>query len=339
MRILVIRFSSAGDIVCTTLAMRRLRERFPDAIVEFLTTRGFAGLLSTNVDIDRLHTLEDHATLRQTIKLSRSLWTDPYDVVVDLHNSLRSRVARRVLRAKRRLVIRKRMLRRLRRLESHSESPVPLRYLQVLAPLGVSQEDGPLCFPVDNLHPTMTGPLGSSYVTIAPGARHATKRWPAERFAEAACTIARSQGYSGIAVIGGSDEQKTCEEAEIRVREFAPEISIDNLCGRTTWPETARVIAGASILLTNDSVAGHLAAAVDTPVVSLFGSTVPEFGFAPHTDAGRVVEGPDLPCRPCTRIGRSTCPEGHFRCMLGIQVGDVVESGLKLISEAAQDQD
>ncbi len=338
MRIVVIRFSSAGDIVCTTLALRRLREKFPDASIEYLTTSRFAGLLTTNNEIDLLHTLEDRATLQQAYRCARSLSEESIDLLIDLHNSLRSRLMRRFMRASRQLLLRKRLLRRIRRV-SAPEVPVPLRYLDVLAPLGVSQQDGTLRFPIEGIDRVTSFPPDFSYVVIAPGARHATKRWPAQRFAEAACEIVQNRGEKGIAIIGGPDESQTCEEAERRVREIAPDLLVDNLCGRTSWPQTARVIADATIILSNDSVAGHLAAAVGTPVVSLFGSTVPAFGFAPHSEQARVVEHKELSCRPCTRIGRATCPKGDFRCMLEIESSSVVHSALELLADERNDQE
>ncbi len=82
----------------------------------------------------------------------------------------------------------------------------------------------------------------------------------------------------------------------------------------------------AAVLVTNDSAPLHVAAAVGTPIVAIFGPTVPAFGFAPRGPRDAVVEHPDLPCRPCSAHGPRTCPLGHHRCMKEIAVDQVLHA-------------
>ena len=338
MKILVIRFSSAGDIVCMTLALRRLRERFPEATIEMVTKAGFAGLLRTNTVIDRLRTISDQASLREALSMAWSLRAERFDVVIDLHSSLRSRVITSFLVGSRHLRLRKSPLRRVGPVADDSGIPIPLRYLQVLEPLGVDQQNGRLEFPVVGVEPVRSVLSEIGYLVVAPGARHATKRWSPERFAASAARTADAAGCRGIVLIGGGDAKGEVRETIQHLSALGTDLQIVDLCGECDWEQTARTIADAEILLTNDSVAGHLAAAVGTPVVSIFGSTVPAFGFVPHADAVEVVEVEGLSCRPCTRIGRHICPEGHFRCMKEIDATHVSDAAEKLLLRTAKDQ-
>ena len=104
---------------------------------------------------------------------------------------------------------------------------------------------------------------------------------------------------------------------------------------RTRWPPqrrgapTARpdgsgsLLGRASVLVTNDSAPLHLATAVGTPVVAIFGPTVPAFGFGPRGFRDRVIEHPSLPCRPCSAHGPHVCPLGHHRCMRELSIDEV----------------
>jgi heptosyltransferase II len=162
-------------------------------------------------------------------------------------------------------------------------------------------------------------------VAIAPGARHTTKRWPAERFSALGRMLVAEKN-ARIVILGG--------EAE---RELATEVSraidggdVVNLAGRVSLLESAAAIDCCSVVVSNDSAITHLAAARGRPTVSIFGSTVQEFGFAPYRVPSVVVENEGLYCRPCTSIGRAECPEGHFRCMLEISPAMVLEAITRL---------
>jgi heptosyltransferase-2 len=103
-----------------------------------------------------------------------------------------------------------------------------------------------------------------------------------------------------------------------QVAQAAGNAALD-LGGQTDLPLAAALLSRAKVLLSNDSGLMHLAEAVGTPVVALFGSTVPDLGFRPWRPESRVL-GVDLPCRPCHVHGRKSCPLGHFECMRGLAV-------------------
>lgn len=330
MKILVIRFSSAGDILCTTPTLRALRKRFPDGRITFLTKSGFAGLLETNRHVDRIIRYRSGSTLIDDLRLRVELRREEFDLVVDLHDSLRSRLIRFGIGSES-VVYRKDPLRRLRRHSAAEEPgrPVPLRFLDACSSIGLEDDRLGLELPIRPGRRILPESLPRPVFAIAPGAHHYTKRWPAARYAAALAELLVRTGGSGV-IVGGGEDELVAEEV-LSLLPFGIRNRITDLTGATDWQQTAAAIASADVLIANDSVAGHIAAAVGTPVVSIFGSTSPVFGFVPFRIPGVVEEVNDLECRPCTTIGRAECPLGHFRCMLDIESGRVVESAMSLV--------
>lgn len=158
------------------------------------------------------------------------------------------------------------------------------------------------------------------FVALAPGSLWATKRWPAERFAAAAAGLAAS-GFV-VVLIGGKEDR---ELAELVIREAkAGQDKLINLCGATSLRESYAVLEQAHALLTNDSAPMHLGVAAGIPVLAVYCSTLPEFGFAPRGPRDRVFEVHGLECRPCGIHGRRRCPMGHFRCGWEVEIAGVV---------------
>ena len=187
------------------------------------------------------------------------------------------------------------------------------RYLETASSLGITD---------DGRTPVLTLPrpveTTTHRVAIAPGSRHWNKQWPTEHHVALARTLL-ARGYE--LVYYGSTSETTLVE-EIR-RQLPADARHTSLAGALDLSETARSLAGCAVAVVNDSGLMHVARAVGTPVVALFGPTVRAFGFAPRVaapEAARavVLEVEGLSCRPCTAIGGPTCPKGHFRCMQAI---------------------
>jgi len=153
--------------------------------------------------------------------------------------------------------------------------------------------------------------LGNGFVAVAPGSIWGTKRWPG--YAELA---ARLEGP--IVVVGGREDADLArgivQAAAGRTHSAAGELGLR---------ASAALIARAAVLVTNDSAPLHLATAVGTPIVAVFGPTVPGFGFGPRGPHDQVVEHASLPCRPCSAHGPRVCPLGHHRCMMELSVDTV----------------
>jgi heptosyltransferase-2 len=146
---------------------------------------------------------------------------------------------------------------------------------------------------------------GEQIITMAPGSVWATKRWP--YFAQLAHEL-RDAGR--IAVIGAKSDQALALEIVAATKGQAVDAT-----GALSLLASAELIGRSALLITNDSAPLHLASAMNTPTIAVFGPTVPEFGFGPLAEQARVVGKTDLSCRPCDRHGPQRCPLGHWRCM------------------------
>ena len=158
---------------------------------------------------------------------------------------------------------------------------------------------------------------GESFLAIAPGSIWGSKRWPYYRE-----LAARLAARAAVVAVGGPEDVELGEEI---VRAVPPSgRPAVNACGKLTLRQSAALIARATVLVTNDSAPLHLATAMSTPVVAVFGPTVPAFGFGPIRagDVALGVEG--LQCRPCSPHGPPQCPLGHHRCMRDLTVEAVV---------------
>ncbi|HET9385297.1 MAG TPA: lipopolysaccharide heptosyltransferase II [Gemmatimonadales bacterium] len=161
------------------------------------------------------------------------------------------------------------------------------------------------------------GLIDGDFVALAPGSIWGSKRWP--YYAELA---ARLEG--DVVVVGGQDDAALGDEIVRAVEGGRGRSRAVNACGRLTLRQSAALIGRAALLVTNDSAPLHLATAMGTPVVALFGPTVTAFGFGPLRagDIALGVEG--LRCRPCSPHGPPACPLGHHRCMRDLTVSAVL---------------
>ncbi len=153
-------------------------------------------------------------------------------------------------------------------------------------------------------------------IAVAPGSVWATKRWP--YFAELAAELVASLGplatTTRIVVIGAGGEAPLASAIIAAVHTAGGAAAID-ATGRLTLLGSAALLARARVLVTNDSAPLHLASAMNTPTIALFGPTVPSLGFGPLATVRESMGHPTLDCRPCTAHGPVTCPLGHWRCM------------------------
>ena len=163
-------------------------------------------------------------------------------------------------------------------------------------------------------------------IALAPGSVWATKRWPG--YPALAAALAREfAGRAWIVTIGGVGDALLAAEI---VAAAAPHTVVDAM-GRLSLLASAELIDRCAVLVTNDSAPQHLASAMGTPTVALFGPTVPEFGFGPLAARQAVLGRDDLPCRPCHRHGPEHCPLGHWRCMMELAPDDVAARTIALL--------
>ena len=169
------------------------------------------------------------------------------------------------------------------------------------------------------------------WIAMAPGSIWATKRWPEERWSELLGRLT-NKGHPCM-LLGGPDDQELCKRVvAAAVVENAgspdPKPGVLDLSGQTTLRESAAILERAAVVISNDSAPMHLGVSVGIPVVAVFCSTVPAFGFAPRGKLDTVIEVEGLACKPCGIHGHPTCPEGHFKCGFDVSASRVYEAVL-----------
>lgn len=336
-RILVIRFSSIGDILLTTPLLRVLSHAFPGAEVDYLTKAGFAPLLRSNPRIQRLWELSPPYGASELRALAIALRRREYDLILDLHKSLRTRWLRLHLPGRwesyRKGVLRRTLYVHLKLRGLAPARPVRERYFDSLRAFGLRDDGGPLeyylveeeqAWAAEELRRTGLA-TAEPRVGLAIGAGKATKRWPAEHFAQLGHWLRKRLGAAFL-ILG---DERDRVHAGLLQRELEPAAA--SFAGRTDLRQTAALLAHCHVVVSNDSGLMHLADALGKKLVAIFGGTTPELGFAPRGENAVIVERKGMPCRPCSHIGRDRCPRGHFLCMKGvhpIEVGEAVLSSL-----------
>jgi ADP-heptose:LPS heptosyltransferase len=312
LKILVIRFSSIGDIVLTFHALRCLKEKHPNAEVHFLTKSTYKELLLASTFHDK--TLFFEGDLKQT---KGEIRKENYSHIIDLHNNLRTRlltVGISGVQLKRlvKLNWKKWLLTRLKKNKLPNKHVVD-RYIDAFTDLDVKSDHKNTAFFVPNTFEIELNRYDlrkKSFLAIAMGAQYRTKKFPV------ASLIEVIESYDlPIVLLGGHTEQEDSK----KIQAAFPQKKMYNLCGELSLLASASILSQAKTVLTNDTGLMHIAAMFDVPIVSIWGNTVPAFGMSPYRPGNeksvKIHEVVGLNCRPCSKIGYQECPKGHFKCM------------------------
>ena len=306
MRILVIRLTSLGDVILTTPVLAALRARYPDARIDYLVMASCAEAIDGNPHIDARIPFDKarHRSLPALRAFARGLGA--YDLVVDLHAKLRSRLLTACMAADRVLRYRKRAWWKalgvhLRLIRYRADAPIVTTYFKALAPLGIPVGAEDLSFTYSEADKKKVAAHAGA-VVLAIGAANATKKWPRDHFARLGELIEEP-----IVIVGGCAD--TADGEAIRGRIGG---RCTNLAGALSLKESGALLAGARYVVCNDSVSFHMARAVGAPAFVIFGPTDP--GMFTYNDRAVLVYGQE-PCAPCSLHGDRQCPKGHFDCM------------------------
>jgi heptosyltransferase-2 len=301
-KILIIRLSSLGDILLTTPVIRALKKNKPDAQIDVLVRKQYFDAIKNNPYIDNIFTLshDNFQELKSTIK------KNDYDLIIDLQGNLRSRWlcfdSQAPIRRINKPAINKWLLVNTKFDLLHDFS-IPKLYAETAHI--ILDDEGLEIFIDDSIKPRID--LGDDYIGICPGSRHKTKMWPAEYYIELGKKLT-ADNYR-VLVFGGKDDKEICNE----ITEEIP--NAINLQTENELLQMASELKLCKLVISNDSGLMHVASAVKTPVVALFGSTVKSFGFSPYGVKYSIIENAGLNCRPCSHIGLEKCPKNHFKCM------------------------
>ncbi|MDB5231381.1 MAG: ADP-heptose--lipooligosaccharide heptosyltransferase [Chitinophagaceae bacterium] len=312
MKFLIIRFSSIGDIVLTTPVIRCLKQQVAGAEVHYLTKRGFKAVLENNPYIDKMHLLGDD--LEETIQ---QLQKENFDYIIDLHKNLRTLKVKRALNKVKSVSFNKLNIQKwfLTAFKINMLPPVHIvdRYLQTIKKFGVENDGKGLDYFIHAKDIVKEGRLPSThqngFIGIVIGAALNTKKLPVKKLEE----LCRLINYP-IVLMGGPED---AVNAELIATVDQERIYI--ACGKFNINQSADLVRKAKAIITHDTGLMHIAAAFKKPIYSVWGNTVPEFGMTPYygneTADNKMFEVKPLYCRPCSKIGYSKCPLGHFKCM------------------------
>jgi heptosyltransferase-2 len=327
-RSLIIQTSFLGDTVLTTPLIARLAERTQ---VDVVVTPLSAPLLANNPAIHELIVYDKRGADRGfggLVRLAGRLRRKEYAAAYHAQGSVRSAALSLMARIERRVGFETSAGRRFYTTrvpyfenEHHAE-----RLLRLAGDGPPAASTQPRLYPGAPEREAVDALLreggwgGEPLVAVAPGSVWATKRWPF--YAELAEKIT-----GRVVVIGAAADRDLASQ----IAQAASGRVID-ATGRLSLLASAELIARSVAIVTNDSAPLHLASAMGTPTVAIFGPTVPEFGFGPLASRAMVLGNHSLACRPCDRHGPQRCPLGHWRCMREITPRDVAQAVQDLLA-------
>jgi heptosyltransferase-1 len=345
-RILLIKPSSLGDVTHALPVLAGLRRRYPRAHIAWLVSVTCRDLIDGHPDLDEVipfdrrrygRLLQCPRIAREFLGFAYGLWRRRFDLVVDLQGLFRSGFLAWATRADVRIGFG--TARELawafythRVAAADPDEHAAVRNYRVAPMLGFGHVPMTIELSVPQAAKERARALLAShgigaetpFAAMATGARWETKVWPADRMARVADHLYREHGLT-VVLVGGADEEGPCEAVASATR--APTA---NLAGKTTIADVMAIIDRASILISNDSGPMHIAAALDRPVVAVFGPTNPN-RTGPYSTRSRVVRR-ELACSPCYLRKRSACPYDH-RCMQELAVEAVLPRVDALLAE------
>ena len=319
-KILIIRLSSLGDVLLTTPLIRNIKKKNPAIQIDFVVRAKFFEAVQNNPNLSEILLYGNSENEKEN--LFKSVKSKNYELVIDLQNNFRSREITRLFNCRvfrfNKSNIKKFLLVHFKVNLLKDASQIPLRYAEAS---GIDKLDNKgLDFYTENVPNTFLK-KDVKYIGLCPGAKHFTKRWPKEYFIDLGKKL-ETAGFK-IVLFGGAEEVQICNEIESGL---SSAINLSN----TSLLQVGADMKMCDAIYTNDSGLMHLACAVGMPVIAFFGSTVKEFGFFPYKANSIVLENENLSCRPCTHIGRKSCPKTHFKCMLEIKPELAYDSLTKL---------
>ncbi len=337
-RILVFQTAFLGDVILTLPLVQVLHRKFPHAHIDFLTTPRAAEILRNHPAIHTVLEYDKRGDQRGVgglLSISRLLRSLRYDVALVPHRSLRSAAIAAMsgipIRAGFSTSAGRFLFTDIVVYEKNShEIRRNLAFLKIFN-IESTGKEFPALYPsnedagvIDQFLTQNKILDNEKIVALAPGSVWNTKRWLPERFSELAKNI--SNAGRRVVLVGGKEDEHLCREIEKGVMSA----NIFVAAGKLSVLQSAELLRRCKALVTNDSAPLHLAVAMRTPVVAIFGATAPSFGFAPYGDHDVVVETKGLTCRPCSIHGGAKCPIGTFECMVKISADTVFERVMQL---------
>ncbi len=326
MRILVIRFSSIGDIILTTPVLSELKGKYPGAKIDFLVLDKFKDAISGNKNLNKVIVFDKEAYrgIDGIKRFAAELEKNKYDMVIDLHSKIRSKALTyfmgvKTYRYKKRKFW-KTILVKLRLIKYSVDDTIVKNYFGAVKSLGVIYKGEKLEFNFSMEDMEKVGEYGEAIV-FAPGASKNTKKWTKENFANLAVLL-KERYQNDILLVGGKNEKKDLDE----INQLSGGVCT-NLAGKLSLKESGALLSKSFFLVTNDSGPFHIGRGVGAKCFVIFGPTDP--GMFEYGEKSILIYK-DERCSPCSLHGDEKCPKGHFKCMKDLNA----EGVFKVIEES-----
>ena len=321
-KVLIIRFSSLGDIILTSPLVLNYKINHPDSKIYFLTKEKFKETVSLIDAVDEIVTIPDECSFVNLCKIGMELDKVNFNTIIDLHGNFRSLTIQKILTADHKVVYPKR---RYERITAVKKKQIPESYPhtidlynQTLTDLGLyCYSNRPSLLSQNNISHTEKSFLSRHPHTVlfAPGASYTTKQYNIQKLALAAAALQRE--YDAGVIWAVTDESEIVSELS-RI----PQTSLLEYINLPIT-ELTSLIAKTDLVIANDSGIGHLASSVHTPVISLFGPTHPVLGFSPKGQFDQVLDVAEY-CRPCSLHGGKPCYREEQFCFTKISSEQIV---------------
>jgi ADP-heptose:LPS heptosyltransferase len=288
--------------------VRCLKQQLPNAEIHFATKSKFKSLLEHNPYIDKIHVLNN-----SIFDLIGELQTEKFDVIIDLHNNLRTRIIKTFVGKKSysfsKLNFEKWLMVNFK-INRLPNVHIVDRYLATSKKLGIKNDGKGLDFFISNEDDDFGqkySTSNSSYIAFAIGGQFATKKLPKEKIVELI-----HQQNKKVVLLGGNEDELAANYILSNTK------NTESFCGKISLLQSAAIVKYADLVLTHDTGLMHIAAAFQKKINIFWGNTVPQFGMYPYlknTLNFKNSEVNNLSCRPCSKIGFAECPKKHFNCM------------------------
>ena len=311
-KILFVTLSNLGDIILTTPVLEKLRDSFPEAVIDVITGPPGESVFSSHPAVRNVMVRDRRQRMTERIAELTVLRREKYDLVADMKNSFLPGFAGVRFRSA-----------RVKDYAGHKRE----EHLSKLAGLVEAPFEGCRFFiPISGDDKTYVADMiggveGQMAVVVNPGAKSHLKRWPAVCYAELADRLISGHGCR-VFITGAEEDSVTVDVMVSAMKEEGT-----NLCGKTTIGELAELMQRSALVITNDSAPLHIASAVNAPVLAVFGPSN-EKKYGPLSRSNRVIS-PDVDCRPCSKALCSPGPDEG--CITAVTVDSVLRAAEELM--------
>lgn len=335
-KILVIQTAFIGDAILTLPLIQKIKEAFPNSEIDVISIPSTEIIFRSSPSVSKVIVLDKkskHKSLFNLFRFSRLIKNEKYNKIFSPHRSFRTSVIVKLSGVSETYGFENSSLKFVYKnvvpyLKDEHEVRRNLNLLKDF----INPEDWkiqPILFPGDyigTVNNFLNSVEGKKLIAIAPGSVWATKKYPAEYFGEVVKFLA-TQSYH-ILLIGGKEDHDLCESIG---KGF--ESHITNLAGVFNLVESVQILAKCQLLISNDSAPTHLGMSANIPVLTIFCSTIPKFGFYPYNSRSRAIGFDDLDCKPCGIHGHTKCPEKTFACGYKLTPLHVIKEISDLLSQ------